>query len=67
MTTNKISKKYVRKKIGPLISIGNILSNIAYNSRQRDDVPKDIRESCLEFQERWDAIRQNLPKWITKY
>ena len=60
----KINQETVAKLIQPLLSVGDTLSNIAYNSKQRSDVPPDVKESCKIYQLKWDEVRNNLPKWI---
>ncbi len=66
MKNTFISKKYVKKILIPLLNHSDCLSNIAFNSKQRNDVPSDIRKSCEIYQKKYDLSRSDLPKWITK-
>lgn len=36
---------------------GSLLSNIAYNCAQRDDVPTDVRAACALRRKEWDALQ----------
>ncbi len=60
----KVNQETVIKLVEPVLNAGNLLSNIAYNIKQRDDVPSDVKESCKTYQLKWDEVRNNLPKWI---
>ncbi len=60
----KVNQETVVKLIRPLLSAGDILSNIAYNIKQRHDAPPDMKKSCEIYQIQWDKVRDNLPKWI---
>ncbi len=60
----KINQETIIKLVEPVLNAGNLLSNIAYNIKQRDDVPSDVKESCKTYQLKWDEVRNNLPKWI---
>lgn len=35
--------------------IGNQMSNVCFNGKQKDAIPEDFRESMAELQEQWDA------------
>lgn len=61
-----ITKTYARKSIKELIYVGGCLSNIAFNSKQRNDVPMDIRKHCEEYQKKWDAVMNNLPQYLKR-
>lgn len=62
--TEQVSLKRVRLLLYPVTTAGAILSNVAYNLKQRDDLPADVRQLLEECQAEWDeAIRQLPNKW----
>lgn len=68
VTKNKkvatVSLKRLQKLLCPVTTAGAQLSNVAYNLKQRDDVPADAREILTELQRAWDdAIRAIPNKW----
>lgn len=54
----------MQRVVVSLIRQGSCLSNIAFNLKQRDDLPADVRKSCDETQRAWDQVLSNVPKWI---
>lgn len=61
-----ITKLNARKAIRELLDIGNYLSNIAYNAKQRIDVPQDLRRNCETYQKKWDEVRNALPEYLKR-
>jgi hypothetical protein len=59
-----VDRRRVQKFILPLLRIGGRLSNIAFNSKQRTDVPEDIRLSCTRVQQEWDEAKTRVPRWV---
>ena len=64
MKTAKLHRAKIRKILSEVMSIGHTLSNIAFNTKQRDGVPNDIKESCEKYQKKWDEEWKKLPKWL---
>ena len=60
----KRRQRAIRKVISPCLRIGQILSNVAYNCKQRDDVPADVRTSLAQLQRQWDEAQAKVPRWI---
>lgn len=60
----KVNQEMVIKIIKPVLIAGDLLSNIAYNIKQRSDVPIEVKESCEKYQVKWDETRNSLPKWM---
>jgi len=62
--TESVALKRLRKLLCPVTTAGARLSNAAYNLKQRDDIPEDVRRVLAECQSEWDtAIRQVPNKW----
>ena len=64
MKDDKISKKYVKEMLEDLIFQGRCLASIAYEMKQRKEVPKDMRGVCEQYQKQWDLALSKLPKWM---
>ena len=59
-----ITLKRVRKLVCPVTTAGARLSNIAFNLKQRDDLPPDIVATLAECQQLWDeAVRAVPNRW----
>lgn len=57
-------KRRVRRDIFNLCVAGQQLSNIAYNWKQDTNRPDLDRQMLKECQEKWDAARNKLPRWM---
>jgi len=61
---NDKQKAKVTKQLKPLLSAGGFLSNVAFNLKESDDIPKEARMLLERFQKEWDKARKELPKWM---
>lgn len=59
-----VRRARLRKLLCPVTMAGARLSNIAYNLKQREDCPADIRDTLDKCQKQWDeAIRAVPNSW----
>lgn len=52
MKTTKHHQIKIKKILADLMSVGHTLSNIAFNVKQRNELPNDIKESCEIYQKK---------------
>lgn len=60
-TSATVALKRLQKLLCPVATAGARLSNAAYNLKQRDDLPKDVRQVLAECQAEWDAAIRQIP------
>lgn len=70
ITTTKatIRKRQTRlkKAMQPCLLVGHQLSNVAFNLKQRNDIPEDIRATLASLQKQWDEAKKSIPNWMRK-
>lgn len=59
-----VSRHSVQCFVIPILNVGTQLSNIAFNLKQRTDLPKEILASCDHCQREWDEAMRNVPGWM---
>jgi hypothetical protein len=59
--TKTVSLRRLQQVLCPVTTAGAVLANVAFNLKQRKDLPIDIRESLEECQKAWDLAIRRVP------
>lgn len=47
------------EKIEKALHVGDMMANVCFNGKQRDELPDDYRKSMAELQPQWDKVRRD--------
>jgi len=61
-----LSKNEINK-LTTLLETGTFLANVAYNLKQKEDIPKDDRKLLEKWQQSWDENRKDCAEILHKF